>query len=319
MKFEQHLNDLGKHGKPFLFYVDFEMKKPRVFPLDSSFPGKILFDFNGFSNTQIKKPNFTVNIIPNPVAFNTYNKAFTFIQQEQRNGNSYLTNLTFKTPLSSNSSLEDIFYAAKAKYKILVPNEFVVFSPESFVRIQDQTISTYPMKGTIDASVKNAETIILNDAKEKAEHFTIVDLLRNDLSMVAKHVRVNRFRYIEKIHAPSRDLLQVSSEITGKLPADYLNNLGSILCTLLPAGSVSGAPKRKTLEIIKKAEQRDRGYYTGVAGIFDGNSLDTFVMIRFISRENGQLYYHSGGGITVNSIAEKEYQEMKDKIYVPSD
>ena len=319
MKFEQHLNKLGEHREPFLFYVDFEMKNPCVFLLDSSFPEKILFDLNGHSNTKAKKPAFTVNIQPDPVAFNTYNKAFTFIQREQQNGNSYLTNLTFKTPLSSNSSLESIFYAAKAKYKLLVPNEFVVFSPESFVRIEDHTISTYPMKGTIDASVKNAETVILNDAKEKAEHFTIVDLLRNDLSMVAKQVSVNRFRYVEKIHTPSRDLLQVSSEITGKLPADYLNNLGTILCTLLPAGSVSGAPKRKTLEIIKTAEQRKRGYYTGVAGIFDGEILDTFVMIRFISRENGQLYYHSGGGITVNSSAEKEYQEMKDKIYVPSD
>lgn len=319
MKFEYQLNELGKHKQPFLFYVDFEMKNPRVFPLNSSFPENILYDIDGYSNTKTKKNSHGVSIQPKHIDFNSYHKAFHYLQQEQRDGNSYLTNLTFKIPLSSNNTLEEIFHAASAKYKLCVKNEFVVFSPESFVTIQDRTIKTYPMKGTIDASISNAKEVILADAKEKAEHFTIADLLRNDLSMVARQVRVNRFRYIDRIHTPERDLLQVSSEITGVLPDDYLHNIGTILCTLLPAGSVSGAPKRKTLEIIKTAEQRERGYYTGVAGIFDGEALDTFVMIRFISEENSKFYYHSGGGITVNSIAEKEYQEMKDKIYVPTD
>ncbi len=319
MKFEYQLNELGKHKQPFLFYVDFEMKNPYVFPLNFSPPENILYDIPGHTNTKPRKDSPAVNIHPAHVSFKSYQEAFNYVQQEQRNGNSYLTNLTFKTPLSTNNTLEEIFHAASAKYKLCVKNEFVVFSPESFVTIANGNIKTYPMKGTIDASVSNAKEVILFDTKEKAEHFTIVDLLRNDLSMVAKQVRVNRFRYIDRIHTPERDLLQVSSEITGVLPDDYLNNLGTILCTLLPAGSVSGAPKRRTLEIIKKAEDRKRGYYTGVAGIFDGETLDTFVMIRFISRSNRQLYYHSGGGITVNSIARKEYQEMKDKIYVPSD
>jgi len=319
MKFENQLNELGKNKQPFLFYADFEMQNPDVFPLGPSFPENILYDINGKTNKKPKKDAPVISIEPAHVGFKRYQNAFNYVQQEQRNGNSYLTNLTFKTALYPKCSLEDIFHAASAKYKLCVSNEFVVFSPESFVSIANGNIKTYPMKGTIDASVKNAEEVILNDAKEKAEHNTIVDLLRNDLSMVAKQVKVKRFRYIDRIHTPERDLLQVSSEITGVLPDDYLNHLGTILSTLLPAGSVSGAPKRKTLEIIKTAEQRKRGYYTGVAGIFDGETLDTFVMIRFISKENSQLYYHSGGGITVNSMAEKEYQEMKDKIYVPID
>lgn len=319
MKFENQLNELGKQKQPFLFYVDFEMQNPRVLLLGSSFPENILYDINGYTNTKPKKDSPAVNIQPAHVGFNSYLEAFNYVQQEQRDGNSYLTNLTFKTALSSACSPEDIFHAASAKYKLCIKNEFVVFSPESFITIVNGNIKTYPMKGTIDASVSKAKEVILADAKEKAEHYTIVDLLRNDLSMVAKQVRVNRFRYIDRIHTPEHDLLQVSSEITGVLPDDYLNNLGTILCTLLPAGSVSGAPKRKTLEIIKTAEQRERGYYTGVAGLFDGETLDTFVMIRFISQENGKFYYHSGGGITVNSMAEKEYQEMKDKIYVPTD
>jgi len=86
---------------------------------------------------------------------------------------------------------------------------------------------------------------------------------------------------------------------------------------LLPAGSVSGAPKAKTLEIIKSVEQRNRGYYTGVFEIFDGNSLDSGVMIRYIEKEHERYFYHSGGGITTQSDVSSEYQEAIDKVYVP--
>ena len=86
---------------------------------------------------------------------------------------------------------------------------------------------------------------------------------------------------------------------------------------LLPAGSILGAPKPKTLEIIQEAESCDRGYYTGVCGWFDGKNLDSCVMIRFIEKESGKLYFKSGGGITHLSNFADEYQEMKNKIYVP--
>jgi para-aminobenzoate synthetase component 1 len=91
------------------------------------------------------------------------------------------------------------------------------------------------------------------------------------------------------------------------------------LVKLLPAGSISGAPKTKTVEIIRQAEQEKRGYYTGVVGYFDGKNLDCGVMIRFIEKQNGTFFYRSGGGITTQSIAEAEYQETIDKVYVPVD
>jgi para-aminobenzoate synthetase component 1 len=173
------------------------------------------------------------------------------------------------------------------------------------------------MKGTIDASIPDAEKIILRDPKELAEHVTIVDLLRNDLSQVATDVQVSRFRYIEKIVTNQKDLLQVSSEIRGSLPPDFRMNLGNILATLLPAGSVSGAPKPKTLEIISVAEGEPRGYYTGVFGVFDGTDLDSAVMIRYIEKQNDTFFYRSGGGITTQSSVKQEYQEVKDKVYLP--
>jgi para-aminobenzoate synthetase component 1 len=153
-----------------------------------------------------------------------------------------------------------------------------------------------------------------------------VDLIRNDLSQVADSVRVARFRYIDRIKTHTgKALLQVSSKVVGNLPADYHAHLGDILASLLPAGSISGAPKKKTVEIIKEAESAfncgnlpyTRHFYTGVCGYFDGENLDTGVMIRYVERVGEGLYFKSGGGITTQSTLESEYNELIQKIYVP--
>jgi len=86
---------------------------------------------------------------------------------------------------------------------------------------------------------------------------------------------------------------------------------------MLPAGSVTGAPKKMTTSIIRDIENSDRGYYTGVCGVFDGESLDSAVMIRFIELQNGMMQFRSGGGITFMSQAREEYEELIEKVYVP--
>jgi len=311
------MNELGKQQLPFLFIIDFLFEKSIAIPLnelDSSF---ILFDINGVRNynePQIEVKNMYFRKFP--VSISQYATQFENVQSHLKTGNSYLVNLTCSTRIETNLSLCDIFYRSHARYKLLFDN-FVVFSPEIFVQIADAKISTYPMKGTIDASIANAEHILLHDAKELAEHYTIVDLLRNDLSKVAKNVQVENFRYIEKITTNVKDLYQVSSKITGKLEQGYASHIGDLLFAMLPAGSVSGAPKTKTVDIICETETHQRGYYTGVCGIFDGNCLDSFVMIRFIEQKNNEMFYKSGGGITVYSNMEDEYNEMIDKVYVP--
>jgi para-aminobenzoate synthetase component 1 len=138
------------------------------------------------------------------------------------------------------------------------------------------------MKGTIDASVHNAREKILADKKEMAEHIMVVDLLRNDLSIVANDVEVEKFRYITEIPAGDKKLLHVSSHISGDIGEDWQSKIGTILKELLPAGSISGTPKKSTLEIIERIEAYERGYFSGVFGVFDGESLDSGVMIRFI-------------------------------------
>lgn len=316
--FIRQANQWGQAKVPFFFLIDFEKQKPILFQLSEIDPDQILFDFKGTTNSSVGHPK-PLNLTVIPRSLEEYRNRFDRVKSHVSYGDSFLTNLTVQTPVHSDASLLSLYHSAKAKYKLLLKNNFVCFSPETFVRIIDNKIFSYPMKGTIDASVDGAAEMILNDPKEKAEHITIVDLIRNDLSKVATNVEVTRFRYLDKIISPQRSLWQVSSEVTGKLSQDYTGHLGDILDQLLPAGSVSGAPKDKTLEIIREAEGEPRGYYTGVSGIFDGHNLDSAVMIRFMEQRNGQLYYRTGGGITSQSICELEYQETLDKIYVPLD
>lgn len=315
------MNHYGKHKIPFIFIIDFDKKKPIVKEISSLDKNSILYNINGVKNTTNE------NVINNikeeivfkkyPISFKKYKEAFQIVNQNQYDGNSYLLNLTFPTKIETNLTLEEIYFKSLAKYKLFLKDKFVVFSPETFIKINNNKIYSYPMKGTIDATILNAKEKILNDDKEFAEHLTIVDLIRNDLSRVAKNIEVEKFRYIEKIKTHNSELYQVSSEISGELEVDYNNRIGDIIYSLLPAGSVTGAPKNKTVEIIKEAEKYNRDYYTGIFGIFDGKSLDSAVMIRFIENNNGEFYFKSGGGITIYSDVEKEYKELIDKVYVP--
>jgi len=314
----EKMNSWGKEQKPFIFIFDFEMKCPIVLPLDEAVEKGILFTFENLKNTDnqyIIKREFIFRKFP--VSFCVFKKSYDEILKEIKLGNSFLANLTFPTPIATNLTLDEIYQRSEAPYKLLVKDQFVVFSPELFIKICDGTISSYPMKGTIDAKVPDAETKILNDMKETAEHQTIVDLIRNDLSQVATNVIVEQFRYINTVRTHDKTLLQVSSKISGQLPDDYWEHLGAILSKLLPAGSICGAPKRKTLEIINQSEIYERGYYTGVFGIFDGKDLQSAVMIRFIEKCGEKLIFKSGGGITFLSEPSKEYQELIDKVYVP--
>ncbi len=315
-EFRSTLNQWGQQQVPFLFAVDFEMEKPLAWRLDEIDPGLIKYDVRGVSNTVPKKTTERIQLNKFPVAIEVYKEQFDKVMSHLDYGDSFLTNLTVKTKIEINSSPEQLFDLYKAPYKLYMKDQFLVFSPESFIRIKDGRIFSFPMKGTIDATIKNAAEIIIHDQKELSEHVTIVDLIRNDLSIVSSNVTVKRFRYIEEIKTDNKNLLQVSSEIVGDLPADYGCRIGDLLISLLPAGSISGAPKPRTMDIIREAEKEKRGYYTGVFGYFDGCSLDSGVMIRFIEQEEDRFFYRSGGGITTQSTLQSEYQEMIDKIYV---
>lgn len=312
----EQMNTFGKQGRKFVFLVDFEGNNAHLFnPEDTE---QLLWQTPITSNSEKKQTDAAIEQWEaRPISFEKYNKGYKLIQNHIHNGDTYLLNYTQPTPIKTNLTLKNIFDLSSAPYKILLKDKFVCFSPEKFIQIIDGQIASYPMKGTIDATIENSRELILNDSKELAEHNTIVDLIRNDLSLLANNVVVEKFRYLERIKTNYRDLWQVSSKITGNLAKDYTANIGDIIFTVLPAGSICGAPKKKTVEIIKAAENYDRGFYTGIFGYFDGKNLDSCVLIRFIENQNGQLVYKSGGGITFLSDAETEYDELLKKVYVP--
>lgn len=309
----EKMNELGAAKVPFFFMIDFLKENAEVIPLDQ-LPSDIQFSMH---QTKSEGQPTAFNFKKNPLSFDAYQKQFKIVHDHLLFGNSYLTNLTCATPIETNLSLSEIYHFTQAKYKLNYKNQFICFSPEIFVRITNGKISSYPMKGTIDAAIPSAKEIILNDEKEAAEHATIVDLIRNDLSLVANNVTVTNYRYIDKLVTNEKTLLQVSSEIVGNLEENFSSQIGTIFDKLLPAGSICGAPKKKTVEIILEAETYERNFYTGVFGIFDGENVDSAVMIRFIEQENNQLTFKSGGGITAKSDCESEYNEMIQKVYVP--
>lgn len=373
------INRLASQDEPFLFVINYQADEAFIRKLSDINPEECLFNFEGKGNfSHARKETWKEEISETtwqiePPLYEDYEQSFNIVKSNIMAGNSYLTNLTCKVPVSCNLSLEEIFHRAKGKYKLLlrrkrnqaedkvqqkkeeaqniaykkediieeISNPFVCFSPETFVRIKGGRIYSYPMKGTLDASLPNAEKLLMEDRKEAAEHATIVDLIRNDLSRVAEDVRVDKYRYVDVLHTNKGDILQTSSEISGRLPEDYPHHLGEILDAQLPAGSITGAPKDKTMQIIQEAEGYDRGFYTGIMGIYDQGELNSAVMIRFIEEETSpvdfeadgeknfkanegkkpkksrKLYFKAGGGITSKSDCRREYEEVIQKIYLP--
>ncbi|EGY34867.1 para-aminobenzoate synthase, component I, putative [Aggregatibacter actinomycetemcomitans serotype e str. SC1083] len=316
--FIQQANQFGKTKTPFFFLIDFEQQKPILCSLNETAEQGIFVQFPGYTNVNWQEaPSEAFCLHKKPMDFAAYQPGFELVQRELHFGNSYLLNLTYPTPIETNYSLRQLFWQSQAKYKLLFKDQFVCFSPECFVNLRDNRIFTYPMKGTIDATLPDAQALLLNNPKEQREHYTIVDLMRNDLATVAKNIQVTRFRYVEEIQTEQGAILQTSSEICGELAKNWQGQIGSILANLLPAGSISGAPKEKTVQIIQRAEQQPRGYYTGIFGIFDGESLQSAVAIRFIEQTGKGLFFRSGGGITIQSDAQEEYRELIQKVYVP--
>lgn len=317
--FIRQANLYGGQKRPFFFLIDFERQKPLLFPLEKAATSGLFFDFFCKSNTPESNPkaNKPFKFSATPITFSDYQKGFELVKKEIQAGNSYLLNLTYPTEIKTNYSLAEIFNSTQAKYKCYLQDQFVCFSPECFVRIQNNRIYSYPMKGTINANEENAEQKLMQSEKEFSEHNTIVDLIRNDLALVAQNIEVTKYRYIEKIQTHRGAILQTSSEICGELADNWQENIGSILTTLLPAGSISGAPKEKTLTIIRQAELDKRGYYTGIFGYFDGENLESAVAIRYIEKTKNGMLFRSGGGITSQSILTQEYNEILEKVYVP--
>ena len=284
---QKRMNELGAQGVPFIFVVDYDAAHAIVLPESEVDANELLYSFHGKGNAPAVKKREPIAVAWNPIPPSEadYQRSFEVVQNAIAAGSTTLVNLTCKIPIETNLSLRQIFDHADALYRLWIKETLVCFSPEMFIQIKDGEISSYPMKGTIDATLPNAAERLLNNPKEMAEHADVVELIKQDLRLVADNVRVERYRYIDTLVTNKGSLLETSSEIRGTLPSDYRNRL--------------------------------RKFYTGVMGRWDGHSLDTGVLIRFIDQEGEQLYFKAGGGITGNSNWQAEYNEVIAKVYVP--
>jgi len=193
--------------------------------------------------------------------------------------------------------------------------QLVSTSPETLVRLQNGTLSTFPIAGTRPRGKTKEEDIalereLLEDEKELAEHNMLVDLARNDLGKISKYSSVHVVNY--KMVQRYSKVMHITSEIEGCISKgkDALDAIEA----LLPAGTLSGAPKIRACEIIEELEKEPRGIYGGAIGYIDftGN-MDVCIAIRMAVKKNGRVYVQAGGGIVADSIPEREYEESENK------
>ncbi|MCR5202011.1 MAG: anthranilate synthase component I [Lachnospiraceae bacterium] len=189
-------------------------------------------------------------------------------------------------------------------------------SPETLVKLEDKMLHTYPLAGTRkrgedEEEDKELEISLLNDEKEKAEHNMLVDLGRNDIGKISKFgsVKVDKYMNIERYS----HVMHIGSTVSGELDDTKYDALDAV-DAILPAGTLSGAPKRRAMEIINELENNKRGLYGGAIGYIDftGN-LDTCIAIRLAFKKNGKVFVRSGAGIVADSVPINEYHETINK------
>jgi anthranilate synthase component 1 len=201
-------------------------------------------------------------------------------------------------------------------YVLKMDDEVIVgTSPELLVRVEDERVQTRPIAGTRPRGKTEAEDLeleaeLLADEKERAEHLMLVDLGRNDLGRVSEFgsVKCDQFMQVERYS----HVMHIVSNVSGQLAAD--KDFFDAFLSCLPAGTVSGAPKLRAMEIIAELENEARGSYAGAIGYlgFSGN-LDTCITIRTIVFKRGKAFVQAGAGIVWDSVPEKEYEETVNK------
>lgn len=186
-------------------------------------------------------------------------------------------------------------------------------SPEAQLLINSGIAEIHPIAGTVpltgDTSIDSEKLdFLLNDEKENAEHTMLVDLARNDLSRDCSSVKVEKYKDVQHFS----HVTHLVSKVTGKLKS---NNTFQALCHSFPAGTLSGTPKPKALELIQKYEPDNRNFYGGAIGLLGANGdLNTAIIIRSILSRNNVLHYRAGAGVVLDSIPSSETKEVHHKL-----
>lgn len=285
------------------------------------FPGKETDDFssNEIEFANIEQDNYEISNFKLNTSKQKFDSNIKRIKKYIYEGDTYQVNYTVKGKFNFAGSYSGLYknllFNQSAKYSAFINSEknFIIsISPELFFRQDKNLITARPMKGTIcrskDTISDNLKSLELeNSEKNRAENLMIVDLLRNDLGRICKYgsVKVDEIFRIEKYET----LFQMVSKITGKLNKKV--NLGEIIKNIYPCGSITGAPKIRTMEIIRELEKEERGIYTGTIGLIRKKSSVFNVAIRTIKIEKatGKGEMGLGSGIVWDSDADNEYIE----------
>jgi anthranilate/para-aminobenzoate synthase component I len=300
-------------------YVEFKKDHCKVFYQDDTFLDEIneINDRPRSASTNIERCPFKINL-PKKSYENQFEKIIEYIKSgdiyqinytHQLTGESTVTgNLLFWDYLKTNPVDFAVFFGCKAF-------NIISLSPERFISITDRQISAYPIKGTIprgetpDEDRLNKKRLVSSE-KEQAELYMITDLLRNDIGEIAeigsvKVVFKKRVQTLAKI-------FHTYSKVTGILKQD-LTGIEALI-SMFPGGSITGCPKKRAMEIIDELEDYPRDLYTGSIGyILPNGNLDFNIAIRTIIQKNEQLNLSVGGGITINSTLDSEFEETISK------
>lgn len=252
----------------------------------------------------------------------TYIQKIKALREQIAFGNTYQGNFTtffeFKTTIPSLHLFYLLIQKQNTAYKAYLPTPFgeiLSFSPELFFCIQEGKILTRPMKGTMprgsDPQEDEANKRFLSqDIKNRSENVMIVDLLRNDLSKVTQNGTLEVKKLFEIETYPT--LFQMTSTIEGKVREDQ--GLFEIFQALFPCGSITGAPKKITIEILESLEQSQRGVYCGAIGVLQKDSVVFSIPIRTIIKNDLHCRYGVGSGIVWDSLPDEEYGELQTKM-----
>lgn len=323
------IEDLRKRPNLYLLgYIRYEAKD--VFlgkEIKSDLP---LLYFEVYEDAKVQeRKDANKNYALNPIAqidYKTYEKAINQIKEEIAEGNTYQVNYTYdykiETGMDGFAKGFDLYNAIlpnqKTPYNTYIKNkyeEILCFSPELFFDLQGNKIRTKPMKGTVKRGLNEKEDkenieFLKNDIKNRAENVMIVDLLRNDLGKIAKTgtVKVDKLFEVET----HKTVHQMTSEISAELEKN--TTLYEIFEALFPCGSVTGAPKINTMEIIERLETGKRGVYCGAIGLITSEKTVFSVPIRTLQGVNSSYTCRVGGAIVWDSTPEEEWEETLTKI-----
>ena len=314
----ERIEVLKSKGLYLVGYMRYDLNTASNLPL-------VYFEaFDSFEPFEQKIPEQKIGTIVKPlITKEEYTEKVDYIKEQIKNGITYEVNYTYPSALKTNASEIELYHYLlqnqKTPYNAFLQNKYetiLSFSPELFFIKQGNKILTKPMKGTIkrgatdeeDAALKN---FLFNDLKNRTENIMIVDLLRNDLGRISKPgtVRADKLFDVEQ----HKTLFQMTSEISSELKDGV--TLHDIIQAIYPCGSITGAPKISTMEIIDATEHKPREVYCGAIGYIHGDEMIFSVPIRILQKKNGETEYRydAGSAITWSSTAEDEWNETLTK------